>query len=108
MAKMTNVERAKQFMPFAALRGFDGVILEKEKIKKKKIELSEEETEMLNNVLKNIKKGVLVKITYYDVDGYITEEGIVSEVNFDLKYLKIIKKRVEFNDLYKLQLSDEK
>ena len=101
---MTNLERAKQFMPFAALRGFDGVILEKEKIKKDKIDLSEYEMELLNAVLVKVKKGVLVKVTYFDQDGYITEEGFVSEINFDYQFLKIIKKKIRFIDLYKIEI----
>ena len=108
VAKMTNLERAKQFMPFAALRGFDGVILEKEKIKKDKIELSEYEMELLNALLLRVKKGVLVKVTYFEKDGYITEEGFVSEINFDFKFLKIIKKKISFMDLYKIEIVEEK
>ena len=108
VAKMTNLERAKQFMPFAALRGFDGVILEKEKIKKDKIELSEYEMELLNALLLRVKKGVLVKVTYFEKDGYITEEGFVSEINFDFKFLKIIKKKISFIDLYKIEIIEEK
>lgn len=105
---MTNVERAKQFMPFAALRGFDDVISDKEKIRKEKIELSEDEIESINSVMTEIKKGVLVKITYFDFDGYITEEGLVSEVDFVFKHLKIIKKKIDFTDIYKIQIIKEK
>jgi hypothetical protein len=41
-------------------------------------------------------------------DGYITEEGFVSEINFDFKFLKIIKKKISFIDLYKIEIVEEK
>ena len=40
--KMERSERAKQFMPFAALKGFEELLAEKEKMIVQKIELSEE------------------------------------------------------------------
>ena len=45
--KMPIEERAKQFMPFAALRGFGKVIKKEEKIKTEKPQLSDEEIEEL-------------------------------------------------------------
>ena len=40
--KMSPAERAKQFMPFAALKGYEEALRQKEKIVVEKIELSEE------------------------------------------------------------------
>ena len=40
--KMNQAARAKQFMPFAALKGYDIALRAKEKILVPKIELSEE------------------------------------------------------------------
>ena len=47
MAKMTRIERAKQFLPFNALRGYYTLIKEKEKIIQDKKTLSEDELERL-------------------------------------------------------------
>ncbi len=105
MAKMTNLERAKQFMPFSALRGFDYVIAKKEKIIKDKVELSEDQLNALNETFKEIKKGTIIKVTYYQTDGYITEEGLVSEINFTFKYLKIIKNKINFCNIYKMEIT---
>ena len=41
--KMSREDRAKQFMPFAALRGYEDALREREKIVVEKIELSDGE-----------------------------------------------------------------
>ena len=41
-AKMSQADRAKQFMPFSALKGFEEALREKEKLVVEKICLSEE------------------------------------------------------------------
>ena len=49
-AKMDRAERAKQFMPFAALKGYEEALREKEKIVVPRIELSEEMKEELEKL----------------------------------------------------------
>lgn len=46
-AKMSREERAKQFMPFAALKGYPDALRKKEKIVVPKMELSEDYEEEL-------------------------------------------------------------
>lgn len=43
-----KADRARQFLPFAALRGFDGMLREIEKQSVPKKELTEEELRLLN------------------------------------------------------------
>ena len=45
---MSRLNRAKQFMPFAALRGYDDVISEKQVICEPKIELGDEQRDRLD------------------------------------------------------------
>ena len=49
--KMSREERAKQFMPFAALKGYEEALREKEKVMVPKVELSEEREAELNQQL---------------------------------------------------------
>ena len=101
--KITNVERAKQFMPFASLRGYGKIVAETERIKSPKITLSENDEFALNNSLIALKKGDLVLVKYYEVDCYIEEECVVSEINFAYQYVKLVKKVVKFSDLYSIR-----
>ena len=57
--KMSREERAKQFMPFAALKGHTEALRKKEKIRVEKQELSEEYKE-ISTCPKCIKRQVLI------------------------------------------------
>ena len=52
-------DRARQFLPFDALKGFKQAIKEREKIKVDKIELSEEMANVISYKLRQIKKGMI-------------------------------------------------
>ena len=59
---MSNSDRAKQFLPFDALNGFQLALREKEKIIVDKKELSEEMKEELSKKLNSLEIGDKVKI----------------------------------------------
>lgn len=52
---MSNAERAKQFMPFAALRGYDEAISQREVLYTPLLELGEEQRDALDARLRQIK-----------------------------------------------------
>jgi len=97
--KMTKTDRAKQFLPFNSLRGYYDLIREKEKEVTPKRELSETDLEELSNKLKLTEKNMMIKLRYYDVDRYVDIEGIVSKIDFENKYLVIVKTKISFNDI---------
>ena len=86
-------DRARQFLPFDALKGFKQAIKEREKIKVDKIELSEEMANVISYKLRQVKKGMIIKVIHYIDNEYIETNGIVSEFDETFKYLKIVKKR---------------
>ena len=49
--RMSRLQRAKQFMPFAALRGFEALLAAVAKPKENRAELSEDQIDELNTVL---------------------------------------------------------
>ena len=89
--RMTTANRAKIFSPFAALRGYEVEIASEGKVhlKGKKIELSEEEKELLGQTISLLRKGQSVKIKYF-TDGYYEElPGKVDSVDAINKELKV-------------------
>lgn len=98
-AKMSRAQRAKQFMPFNALKGFDELTKNAEIIKEEPKTLDEEELEKLSLKLKNIKKRDVITITYYKEYGYTTISGMVSMIDFTFKKLKIIEEEIEFEKI---------
>lgn len=93
-------ERAKQFMPFSALRGLPETLKEKEKIVVKKAELTEDAKEMLDQKLKDVEFGNVISVVYYCEDEYIKMTGIVSKIDSQEKYIQLVNTRIYFDNIY--------
>lgn len=100
---MNRIDRAKQFAPFSALRGFDLMVRETSKIKCDKISLEETDLIKIDETLKNIKKGDLIKVKYYNKDCYEIDEGLVSEINVINQRIVLVKKIISFSDIYSIE-----
>ena len=100
---MNNGDRARQFMPFAALKGYDELVRSKEKIITPRKELSEYKAEILSQKLLSVKKGDIVTVLYYDTDGYVKKEGMVATVDLNFRILTVVKTRISFDDIYDLK-----
>ena len=55
--RMSRLQRAKQFMPFAALKGFEVLLAAVARPKEHRVELSENQVDELNKVLQTIHCG---------------------------------------------------
>jgi hypothetical protein len=81
--RMSISNRAKQFMPFNALSGFEEALrkveLKKEKVEK--VELSQSQKESLNNILESIKPDDEIKVEYYDGNNYQIITGLFKNLN---------------------------
>lgn len=98
---MSRADRAKIFMPFSALKGYEEAIKEKQKLVTERVELSEEQKVELDRKLKTlaemISKGVKpdIKVIYFQGDsmGAFDENqelGKYVEVNGKLKNIDVI------------------
>lgn len=94
--------RAKQFVPFAAVKGYEEAIRAKEKIIVDKIELSEERKAELDFKLHQIKKKDIITVVYFYKDEYIKLEGMVSRLDTDARLLKVVNTKIPFDDIYDL------
>ncbi|MDD2258879.1 MAG: YolD-like family protein [Bacilli bacterium] len=99
MQNKKKVDRAKQFLPFEALKGFREALREKEKVIVPKIILSKEEAEILSNKIKQIKKNEIITVIFYSEGSYIELEGMVSKVDFNNKNVTIVKTEILFSNL---------
>ena len=92
-----NVDRAKQFLPFEALKGFKEAIRMIENKGDTKKQLSEDNKNDINNILKKLDKGNKVKVKYYYLTEYI--EVISNFLKIDeinkILYLKDTKINIE-------------
>ena len=104
--KMNPADRAKQFMPFSALKGFEEALREKEKIVVEKICLSEERKEELDRKLQQIQKNDIVMVVYFCKGEYIQVTGMVARLDLNAKIIKIVNTKIPFEDIYDMKSSD--
>ena len=100
--KMSREDRAKQFMPFAALKGYPDALRRKEKIVVERQELSDEYKEELDYQLRKIQKNDMVTVVYYCKGEYLKVTGMVSRIDETAHVLKIVNTRISFEDLYEI------
>lgn len=93
-------DRARQFMPFASLKGYFDRIREQQRITEPKKELSDSEAEYLSYKLNQLQKGQMIKVTYYNKDAYENIEGLISNVDFTFRALTIVKTNILFDDIF--------
>ena len=108
-AKMSRLDRAKQFSPFAALKGYETALRVKEKVLVPRIELSEEAQIELDRKLHMIAKGDLVTVIYFhrfagsDVGEYLQITGKVSRLEPERRILQIANTTISINDIRSLK-----
>ena len=96
---VNRIARAKQFLPFDALKGLQEALREKEIEYEEKKELSEETLAELNNRFNQIEKGSYVKIRYYRNGRYSEIKGIVT-------YIDYIKRKIQIDKIVNINICD--
>ena len=91
-ARMSMIERAAQFAPFAALTGYDAAIRETARLTNQRIELDESEKAALDHKLQQLLPQLplrpVVRVCHFVEDerkeggAYITTEGVLQKIDF--------------------------
>jgi len=112
--QMPMENRAAQFAPFSALTGYSDKIKETSRIVDKKIDLSDEEKNTINEKIlllrDNIKDNTQVSITYFikdkkkDGGSYITTIDIIKKIDMYNKLI-ILESGIKilFDDVYNIE-----
>ena len=102
--KMSQADRAKQFMPFAALKGYEEALRAKEKVVMPRMELSEEMAQELDRKLHQIQRNDMITVVYYNGEEYIRITGMVSRLDLDARVLKVVNTKILFEDISAIEL----
>lgn len=100
--KMPIADRAKQFVPFAALKGLPEALSAKERITVDKIELSPEMAEELDCRMHLLQKGNIATVVYFHKDEYIKITGMVARIDTTCRLLQIVNTKINFEDIYEV------
>ena len=95
-AKMSREDRAKQFMPFAALKGYSEALRKKEKVVVPRAEVSEEYAEILDCKLRKVKKNDIITVIHFHDGEYLKKTGMVSRIDETARILKIVNTKISF------------
>ncbi len=97
--KMPPSQRAKQFMPFAAVTGLEAALRKKERELglTGRRELSAEEADAVNRMIPLLERGMPVRIVFYREDQeaapgageYVAAEGVIDSVDLAMRRIKL-------------------
>lgn len=115
--RMRIEDRAKIFVPFAALKGYEEAIAAKQKIVVPRIELSEESKEFLDLQLGKLEcllmngQHPIITVVYFQTSNdsieeageYIQYTGIAVKLERTSRILQIVEKRIHLDDIYDIK-----
>lgn len=97
--KMDRANRAKQFMPFDALKGLREAVAEKERIIVPKRNLSEDQKEELDWKLKQLQKKDIITAEFFQNGEYVQVTGMVTGIDNARRTLEIVNTKISFSDI---------
>ena len=121
---MDRAARAKIFMPFAALKGYEDALEEKQKCRVEKIELSEESKEELNRKIRELLlmlgngERPTVEITQFIPDKkasheekkalgqYVSKRGVLRKIDVFSGVIRLEEEEVALEDILKIEICD--
>ena len=96
---MREVDRAKLFLPFDALKGLQEHLRIVEKISEEMIILSDDIYNDLNDKFNDLKVGDNVLIKYYYNLEYIESSGIIKKIDYNNKNIYLMNSVINVDDV---------
>lgn len=104
--KMDISNRAKQFMPFAALKGLPEALEKKEKVIVPRPVLSEDYIAELDYKMHQILCGMIVSVTYYEGEECLKKTGMVAKFSPESRLLQIVDKKISFDEILDVEIEN--
>lgn len=105
---MSPADRAKQFMPFAALKGLPEALAKREKRIVPKRELSEDYREELDRTLSQVRLKDIITVVYFQDDQYIRMTGMVSRIDPSSGFIQVVNTKIHFRNIDSIDLTEHK
>lgn len=100
--KMSREMRAKQFQPFAALKGYSEALRRKEKIIVPRMEFSEEYQEELDRKLRQVCRNDMVTVVYFCKGEYLKVTGMVTRIDPTARIITVVNTKIPLGDIYNI------
>ena len=95
--------RAKQFLPYASLRGFEEIVAERRKIKEERREPGPDAEEEISYTVASLCKGDFVRAMFYKLDRYIEISGEVVKVDPTSREIVLNTGIIPIDDLFSIE-----
>lgn len=102
-APNARADRAKQFMPFAALRGYYDLVADAARYREDKRDLLSDRQDQLDAVLGSLKQGDYITVCHYHEDIYQTTTGTLDAINELDKTLVVNGISIRADDVYSIE-----
>ena len=94
-----NIDRAVQFMPFDALKGFREALEQVEKFSEDKKEFSDDYFYVLNQKINKLKIGEKVLIKHYYELEYVETIDVIKRIDKVYKKIYLVNSIIEIDDI---------
>ena len=103
---MSRLDRAKQFMPFDALKGLREALAEREerRTRVERKEISEELIADISAKLSRLQVGDSVRVRFFSHGHYLDVESTVDAISSLDGYITLGKARVYFEDIIRMEI----
>lgn len=96
-------ERARQFMPFSALKGFEELVRERERKTEPRREMTEERARALSFAIAAIRKGDRIRAVHYADGAYRELKGQVDSIDRTFRTLRAGGELISFDDIFAIE-----
>lgn len=105
---MRREDRAKQFLPFDAMKGLNEALRRQEELAERveKVELGEEDTEAISSVLSRLSRGDRVNVTFFRTGHYLTRSGVVSAFDQLRRLIVVDGETVPCEDILAIEITE--
>ena len=102
-----RADRAQQFMPFAALKGYEAALRQKERVVHPPVQLGEDAQAELDRLLRQLRPGDRVEAVYHQAGDCLDRTGLVSRIDAGARLLWVAGTPIPFGDLVRLSRVEE-
>lgn len=107
MSAMSTADRAKQFLPFNALKGFEEAVGKRRKLDFEPVLMGEDAETELDKKIHDIAPGDIVRVVFYGNREFNERCGRVKKIHEYERLLELEEAKIRINDIISLEKENE-
>ena len=99
----TNMFDVNRVQHIANRKGYYELVRQQERVEQPRHQLTDEEALELSARLAALRKGDMVRVTYYDQDAYTSIRGAVTRIDEPFRTLRVVMTDIPFDDILRIE-----